>query len=226
MNRRSLWFRIVMMFTFLLCITLQVHGMMEKTVFCNEGEERVDVKKIALTFDDGPHPVYTDMLLDGLQKRNAKASFFVLGEHVEAYPEVVRRICDDGHLIGNHTYSHMQLKSTNREEYKQELRQTSELIQNVTGKEVIYVRPPYGCWDKAFESELNMFPVLWNIDPLDWQSSDADAIARKVLRNAKENAIILMHDNYESTVRAALQIVDTLQQQGYLFVTVDELLFD
>lgn len=226
MNGRCSGLRIVMMFTFLMCIMFQLHGIWGKCIPCNSSEDRIDVKKIALTFDDGPHPVYTDILLDGLAARNVKASFFVLGEHVEAYPELVERMYKEGHLIGNHTYSHIQLKESNREQYKQELLKTSELIQEITGREVMYVRPPYGSWDKSFEEELNMFPVLWNIDPVDWCSTNADCIAQKVVKRSKENAIILLHDNYESTVNAALQVVDILQKQGYVFVTVDELLFD
>lgn len=225
MNKRAVYIRIVMAFAFLLCVTLELRGIMGEIVSCN-AEKCEDVKKVALTFDDGPNEVYTPMLLDGLQKRGAKASFFVLGEHVELYPEIIERMQKEGHLIGNHTYSHIQLSNNNREQYKAELIKTSELIQGITGKEVNYVRPPYGSWDKSFEKELNMFPVLWNIDPVDWCSTDAQCIARKVIRNTKENAIILMHDNYQSSVEAALQVVDILQKQGYHFVTVDELLFD
>lgn len=185
-----------------------------------------DSKKIAITFDDGPHPYYTEQLLDGLKERGVKATFFVTGMHVEQYPEVIRRMSSEGHLIGNHTYSHIQLSNRNSDAFKQELIQTNEVIEEVTGQEVQYVRPPYGTWDKKFEKELNMFPVLWTIDPLDWCSSSSDGITRKVLTKAKENSIILMHDSYPSTVTAALSIVDELQKQGYEFVTVDEILFD
>ena len=185
-----------------------------------------DSKKIALTFDDGPHPYYTEQLLDGLKERDVKATFFVLGKHVEEYPELVQRMSEEGHLIGNHTYSHMQLSQGNSEAFKEELVRTSELIENLTGQEVQYVRPPYGTWNKKFEKELNMFPVLWNIDPLDWSSSNVSNIVQKVKAKAKENAIILMHDEYKTTVTASLQIVDELKEEGYEFVTVEELLLD
>lgn len=186
----------------------------------------IDSKKIALTFDDGPHPYYTEQLLDGLKERGVHATFFVMGKHVELYPEMIERMSEEGHLIGNHTYSHMQLNKGNGDEFKQELIKTNEMIENLTGQEVQYVRPPYGTWDKKFEKELNMFPVLWTIDPLDWCSDNVACIVRKVTDKAQENAIILMHDEYKSTVTAALQIVDALQEQGYEFVTVDEILFD
>ena len=185
-----------------------------------------DSKKIALTFDDGPHPYYTEQLLDGLKERDVKATFFVLGKHVEEYPELVQRMSEEGHLIGNHTYSHMQLSQGNSEAFKEELVRTSELIENLTGQEVQYVRPPYGTWNKKFEKELNMFPVLWNIDPLDWSSKNVAGIVQKVKAKAKENAIILMHDEYKTTVTASLQIIDELKEEGYEFVTVEELLLD
>lgn len=183
-------------------------------------------KKICLSFDDGPDPRYTPQLLDGLAKRGAKASFFLTGKNAERYPKLVKRIYDEGHLIGNHTYSHIQLTKSNRDSFKKELIRTNEIISGITGEEVVFVRPPYGTWDKSFEEELNMFPVLWNIDPLDWSRRDASRIVGDVTSKARENAIILMHDEYPSTVKAALQIVDELQKQGYEFVTVEEIMFD
>lgn len=176
--------------------------------------------------DDGPHPYYTEQLLKGLAKRKVKATFFVTGENVEAYPEVTKQICEEGHLIGNHTYSHIQLSRSNTESYKEEIKKTNQVIRDVTGQDTIYIRPPYGSWNKEFEKELNMFPVLWTIDPLDWCSSNVDCIVNTVCAKAGENDIILMHDQYKTTVTAALQIVDRLMEEGYEFVTVDELLFD
>lgn len=183
-------------------------------------------KRIALTFDDGPDPQYTIELLDGLKKRGVHATFFVMGKQAEQYPEIIKRMEEEGHLIGNHTYSHIQLKKSNREEFKAELTKTSEIIQEITGEELQYVRPPYGAWDKAFETELNMFPVLWTIDPLDWCKNDASCIVRNVLSKAGENDIILMHDQYPSSIAAALEIVDALKGQGYEFVTVEELMVE
>lgn len=185
-----------------------------------------EARKIAITFDDGPHPHYTEELLDGLKERGVKATFFVTGEHAELHPDIIERMSNEGHLIGNHTYSHIQLNSRNREEFKNQIIKTNEIINEITGKEVLYVRPPYGSWDKKFETELNMFPVLWTLDPLDWCSSNASGITNKVVAKADENDIILMHDYYESTVTAALSIIDELQEEGYEFVTVDEILFD
>lgn len=183
-------------------------------------------KKIALTFDDGPHPYYTEQLLDGLKERGVKATFFVTGEHAELHPEIIKKMNEEGHLIGNHTYSHIQLQKNNREEFKAQLLKTNEVISNITGKEVLYVRPPYGTWDKKLETELNMFPVLWTVDPKDWCSDNVASVTQKVVSKTEENDIILMHDYYESSVTAALKVVDELQEKGYEFVTVEEILFD
>ncbi len=183
-------------------------------------------RKIALTFDDGPHPKYTEQLLDGLKERNVVATFFVTGENAENYPEIIRREQEEGHLIGNHTYSHIQLTSRNREAFREELVRTNAVLEEITGEKPSFVRPPYGSWDKSFEKELNMFPVLWNIDPLDWCSHNAECIAARVVEKAGDGDIILMHDYYDTSVIAALEVIDALQKEGFQFVTVEELLLD
>ena len=189
-------------------------------------EQHEDVKRIAITFDDGPHPYYTEQLLNGLKKREVCATFFVTGEHALLHPDIIERMAKEGHLIGNHTYSHMQLTAKNREEFKQELLKTNEIISEITGEEVVYVRPPYGAWDKSFEKEINMFPVLWSVDPLDWCSDNVSCITENVLSKVKDNDIILMHDYSASSITAALEIVDALKAKGYVFVTIEEILFD
>ena len=191
-----------------------------------EEEAEKEIRRIALTFDDGPHPSYTEELLDGLKERGVQATFFVTGEHAQLHPVIIKRMQEEGHLIGNHTYSHIQLRKGNREVFKEELIKTNEILEEITGQEVVYVRPPYGSWDKSFEKELNMFPVLWTVDPLDWCSSNADCIAQKIVSKVDENDIILMHDYYKSSVEAALKAVDELLEKGYTFVTVEEILFD
>ena len=182
--------------------------------------------KIALTFDDGPSPRYTPILLDGLAERNVKATFFVTGENAEKYPDIVRRESEEGHLVGNHTYHHVQLTDANQEQFREEITMTNEKIREITGKEVNFIRPPYGSWDKRYETELNMFPVLWDVDPLDWCTENVDAVVKNIVTKTKENDIILLHDMYPSSVTAALQAVDILKEQGYEFVTVEEILFD
>lgn len=204
----------------------EANGSKEQIACVMDREEMMEHPKIAITFDDGPDPVYTPQLLDGLRERKARATFFLMGKQAKAHPELVRRMQEEGHLIGNHTYSHIQLKKSNREKFKAELIKTNELLEEITGEEVQFVRPPYGSWDKSLESELTMIPVLWTIDPMDWCSDNVSAIVKKVTDKAKENAVILMHDEYSSSVTAALEIVDILQKEGYEFVTVEELLWD
>ncbi|MBR4605710.1 MAG: polysaccharide deacetylase family protein [Lachnospiraceae bacterium] len=189
----------------------------------SRAEER---KRIALTFDDGPHPEYTVQLLDGLKERGVQATFFVTGEHASLHPDIIQRMHEEGHLIGNHTYNHVKLQSDNRLEFKKELLMTNAVLQEITGEEVLYVRPPYGIWDRSFEKELNMFPVLWTIDPTDWYCLNADTVTKRVVKKAKENAIILLHDYYQTSIEAALRIVDELQKEGYEFVTVDQVLLE
>lgn len=185
-----------------------------------------EVKCIALTFDDGPHPTYTEQLLDGLKERDVVATFFVTGEHAALHPEIIGRMQEEGHVIGNHTYSHIQLRQDNKEAFKKELQKTNQVLKELTGEDVVYVRPPYGSWDKELEKELNMIPVLWSVDPLDWCTGNAQTVVRRVKEKVKDNSIILMHDYYDSSVTAALQIVDELLEEGYEFVTVEEMLFD
>jgi peptidoglycan/xylan/chitin deacetylase (PgdA/CDA1 family) len=204
----------------------QVASSKPANTYSSAGSASDTDKKIALTFDDGPHPSYTEELLDGLKSRGIHATFFVTGENAALHPDIIKRMDEEGHLIGNHTYSHIQLTKNNREEYKKELIKTNEVITEITGKEVMYVRPPYGTWDKSFEKELNMFPVLWDIDPRDWCSNDASCVAESVIQKAGDSEIILLHDYYGTSVEAALMIVDELTEEGYTFVTVDEIMFD
>ena len=214
---------------------LSIKGLQDTAVAADSGIVRIEgdkdlemeeVKKIAITFDDGPHPSYTAQLLDGLKERGIQATFFVTGEHAELHPDIIERMFNEGHLIGNHTYSHIQLTKSNRDKFRDELIKTNEILKEITGEEVQYVRPPYGSWDKSFEKELNMFPVLWTVDPLDWSSRNVGRITEKIVSKTGENDIILMHDYYDTSVTAALQAIDELLEEGYTFVTVEEILFD
>ena len=191
-------------------------------------EEQIGFEKmkIALTFDDGPNQKSTPVLLDGLAARNVKASFFVIGENAARYPELIEREITDGHVVGNHTYHHVELTKLTEEEATEEICKTNEVIASITGKQPEFMRPPYGAWKKTMEEKTEMMPVLWSVDPLDWKTDDASEIVKKVVTETGENDIILLHDCYESSVNAALRIVDILQTKGYVFVTVDELMLD
>ena len=183
-------------------------------------------QKIALTFDDGPHPSGTPVLLDGLAERNVKVTFFVIGENAVKYPKLLTREAEEGHIIGNHTYSHVDLTKMSQETAECELEKTNAAIEAVTGKETEYMRPPYGAWKKEMEENTGMIAVLWNVDPLDWNTDNETEIVNKVVTETEENDIILLHDCYLSSVKAALRIIDIMQAKGYEFVTVDELLLD
>lgn len=184
------------------------------------------IKKVALTFDDGPSPDYTEKLLDGLKKRNVKATFFLLGKQAESYPEIVKRIHDEGHIIGNHSYSHVNLATLSLTDAKNEISKTNEIIFKITGEYPEYLRPPFGNTPKDSKCTEDMVVVLWNVDPLDWCSGSSSKIVEKVVKNVKENDIILLHDASASSVAAALKIIDELTEQGFEFVTVDELIFE
>lgn len=179
--------------------------------------------RIALTFDDGPGP-YTERLLDGLKDRGVKASFFLIGRSVKEYPEAVKRMEEEGHLIGNHTYSHVKLKGLSPEETRREIQKTDEAVYEITGKHVAYLRPPFGEWEEDLELTYPVLPVMWTVDPLDWTTENVEEIVDRVVTQAGENDMILLHDCYDSSVEAALRIVDRLLAEGFDFVRVDELL--
>lgn len=181
---------------------------------------------LALTFDDGPHPVYTKELLDGLRERSVKASFFLMGENIPGNEELIRRMAEDGHLIGTHCYGHVDLTREPGGEAVRQIRETNGLIEEITGKEPVYIRPPYGAWDEELEEMIHMTPVFWDVDTLDWKSQNSGEILKSIEKNAGKRQIVLMHDTFPSTVEAALAAIDTLKEQGYTFVTVDELLID
>ena len=181
---------------------------------------------IALTFDDGPHGTYTKELLEGLKKREVVASFFILGEHIEGNEELLLQMKEDGHLIGNHTFSHVKLDELNDQTACDEVRRTCEAIESITGEPVEYIRPPYGAYNEKLECMINLNKVLWTIDPQDWNTTNLDAVVSHVVRNAKDGDIILLHDIYPSSVAAALRIVDELKARGFIFVTVDDILIN
>lgn len=204
--------------------TKEMSGVMQPVELPKESEE--EPKKIALTFDDGPHPVYTEQMLEVLDENHVPATFFLLGQNIEGQEEVVKEIAEKGHLIGNHTYHHVQITGMSTEQAYEEIDQTSRLIEELTGKGTEYVRPPFGTWNTGLESELDLIPVMWTIDTKDWTTENVDAIVNHVVKNAGENDIILMHDSYKSTVEATERIIKLLKAEGFEFVTVDEVVMD
>ena len=175
-------------------------------------------KYIALTFDDGPSRKYTPILLDGLKERGVHATFFLMGKNIEGEEDIVKRMSEEGHLIGNHSYEHIQLTKAGAKAVCEAVEHTQEQIE--------YIRPPYGDWNEELEEEIGMTPVLWSLDSLDWKLKDTGKIIRQVLKDVKDGDIILLHDIFPSSVEAALELIDILQKEGYVFVTADELLIE
>ena len=185
---------------------------------------KVEAPRVALTFDDGPNARYTPLLLEGLRKRNIHATFFLLGENIPKNEELLLRMQKDGHLIGCHTWSHVQLDKISPSSASREILKTNSLIYHITGTYPTCLRPPYGAWKKDLELPVTMLPVFWDVDTLDWQSQNPESILDIVRKNVQDGSIILMHDSYDSSVRAALAITDELTEKGYDFVTADQLL--
>ena len=206
--------------------TVKMEDVREACGYVSASATPVEAPKIALTFDDGPSAAWTPALLDGLKERGVKATFFLIGENADKNPEIVKRMAEEGHLIGNHTYHHVELTKVTEKEARSELADTNAVIVRITGKEPEYMRPPFGAWQRKLEQEIQMLPVLWTIDPLDWTTENQDEIVNKVVTEAEENDIILLHDCYKSSIEAGLRIVDILQEEGFVFVTVDELLLN
>lgn len=191
-----------------------------------KGTQVIEPPKIAITFDDGPSAACTGRLLDGLKERGIKATFFLIGEYAQESPELVKRIYDEGHVIGNHTYHHVDITRLSDEEAAFEINETDRIVYEITREHIRYVRPPFGVWQKDLELDMEVLPVMWTIDPLDWTTENVDEIVNKVVTKAEEGGIILLHDCYKSSVDAALRIIDILTKEGYEFVTVDEMILD
>ncbi|MFJ9121893.1 polysaccharide deacetylase family protein [Streptomyces sp. NPDC102394] len=179
---------------------------------------------IALTFDDGPHPDNTPRVLSALRKHKVQATFFVIGENAAAFPQLVHAIAADGHVIGNHSYTHPQLTRLSADRVKDELGRTSDVIDRILGSPPQWCRAPYGDWDTAslkICAELEMEPLGWSIDTLDWARPGVTSIEDAVTRNIRPGSIILQHDgggDRSQTVRAVTDYLPRLLDDGYRFV--------
>lgn len=215
----------------LLCLTFVLTGMAVFGIAGAASQVMAEMpveepKRTAITFDDGPNPEYTEELLEGLKERGVKATFFLLGKEVETYPEIVEKIHEDGHLIGTHSYEHVNLSNLCDTAAIEQVDKTNNAIYNITGEYPQYIRPPFGCWKCNLDYETTMIEVLWDVDPLDWKTDNSDVITKRVVDKVHPDDIILLHDASESSVKAAFKIIDDLQGQGYTFVTVEELIFE
>ena len=194
-------------------------------------------KVVALTFDDGPSPVWTPKILDELKKTGIKATFFMIGEHVEKYPDVARRVAEEGHEIGNHTIDHHVLVYYKMDELEKEIKDNEKIIKTITGQTTRYFRPPKA-WLTAKEKkkirEMGYKTVLWTLNSKDWVTFDDKYIIRYILNHIKPGDIILFHDsggvftaeggNRNETVKTIAQLTQKLKEKGYSFVTITDLL--
>ncbi len=198
---------------------------------------------VALTFDDGPNPPYTDAILSVLEKEHVRATFFLVGRAVQAYPATARREADDGDALGNHTWDHAHLLVMNAAQITRSLERTNAAIERAAGTSTALFRPPFGARDwlvLAQARRLGFTPVMWSV-PLaqDWENPPPRVIAQRILRYVRNGSIIVLHDgnegmlcareepalcNRSSDVDATSIIVETLKRRGYTFMTIPELL--
>ena len=181
-------------------------------------------KKIALTFDDGPTANVTPQVLATLKKYQVPATFFVIGKQVEQLPQIMQQIASDGHQIGGHSWSHKNLSKMMMDEVKADFLKTNAIIEQTTGIVPTIYRPPFGAMSDAMKADSSMRAILWNIDTLDWQHRNAKQTVAEVKKAMKPDGVVLMHDIHQSTADALEQVIQLLQQNGYTFVTIDELL--
>lgn len=180
-------------------------------------------KRVALTFDDGPDPKVTMQILETLEKYNAKATFFMLGSRVEFYPEIAKNVQAAGHELGNHSWTHPNLNKASVDKVKDEIHNTSAIIEEVTGQKATLFRPPYGAFNDTVKAQSDLPIALWDVDTLDWKHKDPGHLLRSIKQTVKDGSIILMHDIHQSTADGLDAALAYLQNEGYTFVTMSEL---
>jgi peptidoglycan/xylan/chitin deacetylase (PgdA/CDA1 family) len=179
---------------------------------------------VSLTFDDGPHPEFTPPILDILRDKGAKATFFELGRQAEAHPDLVRRIVAEGHTIGNHTWNHVHLRGLSEDRFRFEVDHSAEVLQSISGQEVVCTRPPYGDADPATVQRLaahGQASVVWSADSQDYEKPGVAAIVANALKGLRPGGIILFHDgggNRAQTIAALPQVIDQIRARGYEIV--------
>ncbi|WP_068781451.1 MULTISPECIES: polysaccharide deacetylase family protein [unclassified Paenibacillus] len=191
------------------------------------------VKQVALTFDDVPDPRFTPQVLKILKREGVKATFFVVGSRAKKHPDLVRQIHRDGHIIGNHSYTHNQFKKHSMQEFQSEILRTEKVIQNIVGYRPKLIRPPYGDINEAqvrWAKRHSYRVVNWNVDSLDWKGLDKDKVKQNVLETVGPGSIVLQHagggsgSNLNGTIEALPEIIEQLKSKGYQFVNVADML--
>ena len=180
---------------------------------------------VALTFDDGPHPENTRRLMEGLAAREVPATFFLVGERLAGNEALVRELEIQGHQIGVHTWDHIMLdEKVTPAEFRSQLLRVRQGLKDILGEGDYWLRPPYGIMAPELQRLEEGPLIIWSVDPEDWKDRDRGRIVDYVLARVGDGDIILMHDIFEASVDAALEIVDELQDRGYCFVTVEQLM--
>lgn len=185
---------------------------------------QIDLNKpmVALTYDDGPSQ-YTSAILDLLEQYGSAATFFVVGERVSSYPDVLRRACAINCEIGNHTYNHKILTKIGVPEIQNQVVSTNIAVQSITGISPVAMRPPGGGYNSTVASTVGMPMILWSIDTLDWKTRNAARTQAAVLDHIQDGDIVLMHDLYQQTAAASTVIIPELVNRGYQLITISEL---
>lgn len=191
----------------------------------NKIERKIDPNKpmVALTFDDGPSVKYTEIILDALKESNSKATFFVVGSAVERNKDILVRMVKEGHEIGNHSFDHKRLTELTDKEFEFQLLETQRIITNATGYTPIIMRPPYGALNDELTKKIPVPAITWSLDTLDWKHRNTEVVCDNILKDIKDGEIVLMHDLYETTAKAAEIVIPELVNRGYQLVTVSEL---
>lgn len=198
--------------------------LMSICLLCPAVKADSQTKYVALTFDDGPSGRFTRRLLDGLEQRQVPATFFLCGYRIKDYPQLTQRIFEEGHEICLHGYSHNNMGQMTAREVTGEIEATQALLPE--GCRPVFLRPPGGiCADAVLQAarEADLSLLLWSVDPKDWKVLDAPTVTAAVIDRVKSGDVILLHDMTDSSVDAALAIIDRLQAQGFTFVTVSQL---
>ncbi|MGI6586736.1 MAG: polysaccharide deacetylase family sporulation protein PdaB [Gracilibacteraceae bacterium] len=196
----------------------------ELPIYCVDTPE----KKIAISFDAAWGADYTESLLKILKNYDVKSTFFLVGFWVDKYPEMVKRIDEEGHEIGNHSLNHPHMSQLSKEQIVQELTKTSEKIEAITNKKVTLFRPPFGDYNNRLvktSREMGIQVIQWDVDSLDYKDYGADAIVKRVLSKVKNGSIVLFHNNATYTKDALPVILENLQKENYKIVPVSELIY-
>ena len=181
-------------------------------------------KLVALTFDDGPNAATTPQALDILAKYHVKGTFFMLGKNIAGNEQLVKRVHDEGHEIGNHSWSHPQLPTLALEQAKKQIEDTQAALRAVIGESPKMMRPPYGAINNTLRNAVDMSFIMWNVDSLDWKNRNTGSIMEQVKKQTYPGSIILMHDIHQTTINALPSVIEYLKKNGYTLVTVSELL--